>query len=157
VKPIICPVAGNICFSNSACQPLVRRHTPIFQNQRHKYSGSCVHEQTRTRHDRNAKKALLRCINLLVCGIVSGSTSSDLFCNFCKIVPRHLEQKWKKCVLFSIRRIISLQPIISCKENQIYTSFVLTRDNRSDRNVTNQAEQNCECAAPNKMDPFGTP
>ena len=38
----------------------------------------------------------------------------------------------------------------------IHKSLVVTRDNRSGRNVTNQAEQNRKCAAPNEMDPFAT-
>jgi hypothetical protein len=46
--------------------------------------------------------------------------------------------------------------IISCKEIQmnIHNSFVVTRDNRSGSNATNQGEQNRKCAAPNEMDPF---
>ena len=119
MQPIICPVAGKRCFNDSACQPLVRRNTPIFQNHGQRYGGSCVHEQTPARHDRNAKKTVPRCINFLLAGTGSGSTFSedaDFFCNF---VPRHLEQKRKKYVLFSIGRIIPLQPIISCKETQM--------------------------------------
>jgi hypothetical protein len=77
VKPIICPVAGVKCFNDSACQPLVRRHTPIAQNHRQRYGGSCVHEQTRARHDRNAKKAVPRCIHFLLAGTGSGSTFSE--------------------------------------------------------------------------------
>jgi hypothetical protein len=150
MKAIMCPVAGKIVFTNRACQPLVQRHTPIFQNHRHRYGGSCVHEQTRTRHGSNAKKALPRCINFFDSGTGSGGTFSedaDFCCNF---VPRHLEQKRNKYVLFSIGRIISLQPIIiSCKEIQM-------KDNRSSRNRTNQAEQNRKRAAPNEMDPFAT-
>ncbi len=94
VKPITCPVVGVKCFNDSACQPLVRRHTPIFQNHGHIYGGSCVHEQTRTRHDRNAKKAVPRCTNSLLAGTGSGT---DFFCYF---VPRHLEQKRKKRVFY---------------------------------------------------------
>ena len=145
MQPIICPVAGIQCFNNSACQPLVRRHTPIFQNHGQRYGGSCVHEQTRTRHDRNAKKPFLRCINFLDSCTDSGSTCSenaDFFCNF---VPRHLEQKRKKCVLFSSGRIISLQPIIiSCKEVQmkIHKSFGKTRGNRSGTIGMSQTRQN---------------
>ncbi len=97
VKSIICPVVGVKCFNDSACQPLVRRHTPIFQNHRHIYGGSCVHDQTRTRHDRHAKEAVPRCIHFLLAGTGSGSPGSgstfsedaDVFCNF---APRHLEQ-----------------------------------------------------------------
>jgi hypothetical protein len=100
VKPIICPFAGKRCFNDSAYQPLVRRHTPIFQNHRHRYGGGCVHEQTRARHDRNAKKAAPGCTNFLDSGTGSGrffSEDADFFGDF---VPRHLKQKRKKNVLF---------------------------------------------------------
>jgi hypothetical protein len=113
VKPIICPVAGKRAFTNSACQPLFRRHTPIFQNHGQRYGGSCVHEQTRTRHDRNAKQAVRGGIDFLLAGTGSGSTFSedvDFFCNF---VPRHLEQKRKKYVYFLLEGSFHFNPLSS--------------------------------------------
>ena len=133
MKSVICPVVGIKCFNDSASQPLVRRHTPIFQNHRHRYGGSCVHEQTRTRHDRNAKNAVPGCINFLLAGTGSGSTFSenaDLFCNF---VPRHLEQKHKNMFYFLLEGSFYFNPLPVAKKIQmnIYKSFVVTRDNRS--------------------------
>ncbi len=143
MKPIICPVAGKRCFSYSASQPLVRRHTPIFQNHRHRYGGSHVHEQTRTGHDRNAKQAVPRCINFLVSSTGSGSRSTsenpDFFSN---CVPRHLEQKRKKHVLFSIGRSVSLQPIISCKEIQMNIQKLRRKLDTTEMAETPQTRQN---------------
>ncbi len=138
MHPIICPVTGHECFNDRACQPLVRRHTPIFQNHRHRYGGSCVHEQTRTRHDRNAKNALPRCVNFPLAGSGSGSSFStthtqdaDFFCNF---VPRHLEQKHSNKIFFYylLEGSFHFNPLLAAKKRKcIYKSFVETRDNRS--------------------------
>jgi hypothetical protein len=91
VQPVIRPIAGKHFFGDSACQPQVRRRTPRIKNHRHIDCSRGVHQQARTRHDRNAKQTVPCSISrsFFTTG-GGGCTVARLLGDDANFVPRHL-------------------------------------------------------------------